>query len=110
MAEPTEMTELTAASQDVQELHEAALRPVVGAGRRFWLLFGALSLVAAAGAAAYAWQLIEGGLSVTGYNDQVFWGSYEATLVAFIGFSYGGALVSAILRLTNAPFPRPLPI
>lgn len=90
------------------ELRAASLRPVVDAGKRFWLLFGALGLVAAAGAVAYAWQLIAGGLSVTGYNDQVFWGSYEATLVAFIGFSYGGALVSAILRLTNASWRGPI--
>jgi molybdopterin-containing oxidoreductase family membrane subunit len=91
-----------------QELHAAALRPVVDAGRRFWLLFIGLGLVAGVGAAAYAWQLLNGGLSVTGLNDQVFWGTYEATLVAFIGFSYGGALVSAILRLTNAAWRGPI--
>ncbi|MEX2547620.1 MAG: NrfD/PsrC family molybdoenzyme membrane anchor subunit [Chloroflexota bacterium] len=91
-----------------QELHSAALRPVVDAGRRFWLLFIGLGLVALAGAGAYGLQLVAGGLSVTGYNDQVFWGSYEATLVAFIGFSYGGALVSAVLRLTNAPWRGPI--
>jgi molybdopterin-containing oxidoreductase family membrane subunit len=90
------------------ELHDAALRPVIGAGRRFWLLFIGLGLVAGAGAVAYAWQLYAGGLSVTGYNDQIFWGSYEATLVAFIGFSYGGALVSALLRLTNASWRGPI--
>jgi molybdopterin-containing oxidoreductase family membrane subunit len=91
-----------------RDLRAAALRPVVDAGRRFWILFAVLGLVAAVGAVAYAWQLISGGLSVTGYNDQVFWGSYEATLVAFIGFSYGGALVSAILRLTNATWRGPI--
>jgi len=102
------MPERDAPTSTTQELHAAALRPVLNAGRRFWLLFAALGLVAAAGAVAYAWQLIAGGLSVTGYNDQVFWGSYEATLVAFIGFSYGGALVSAILRLTNASWRGPI--
>lgn len=90
------------------ELHEAALRPAVTAGRRFWVLFIGLGLVALVGAVAYGIQLAAGGLSVTGYNDEIFWASYEATLVAFIGFSYGGALVSAILRLTNASWRGPI--
>lgn len=96
------------ATAALPDLHEAALRPVVKAGRRFWALFIALGLIAIAGAVAYGVQLAAGGLSVTGYNDQVFWASYEATLVAFIGFSYGGALVSAILRLTNASWRGPI--
>lgn len=90
------------------ELRDAALRPALKAGRRFWLLFIGLGVVAAIGTVAYGIQLAAGGLSVTGYNDQVFWGTYEATLVAFIGFSYGGALVSAILRLTNAGWRGPI--
>lgn len=96
------MSETIAASGPAEELHSAALRPVVGAGRRFWLLFIGLALVAGVGAAAYVIQFVAGGLSVTNYNDQVFWATYESSLVAFIGFSYGGALVSAILRVTNA--------
>lgn len=104
------MTEIGAASaaSSTAELHEAALRPAVTAGRRFWVLFIGLGLVALVGAVAYGIQLAAGGLSVTGYNDQVFWASYEATLVAFIGFSYGGALVSAVLRLTNASWRGPI--
>jgi Ni/Fe-hydrogenase subunit HybB-like protein len=81
---------------------------MLDAGRRFWLLFAALSLVVAAGALAYGFQLLTGGLAVTGLNDQVFWGIYEATLVTFIGFSYGGALVSAVLRLTNSAWRGPV--
>jgi Ni/Fe-hydrogenase subunit HybB-like protein len=91
-----------------QELRDAALRPVVEAGRRFWLLFAVAALVVLAGAVAYGIQLVSGGLSVTGLNDQVFWGAYEAALVTFIGFSYGGALVSAVLRLTNASWRGPV--
>ncbi len=98
----------TPAASSPSDLHEAALRPAVTAGRRFWVLFLGLGLVAVAGAVAYGIQLAAGGLSVTGYNDQVFWASYEATLVTFIGFSYGGALVSAVLRLTNASWRGPI--
>ena len=51
---------------------------------------------------------IAGGLTVAGYTDRGFWGIYEANLVAFIAVSYGGALVSAILRLTNARWRAPI--
>ncbi len=94
-------------SPDDAELRSAAVRPVVAAGRRFWLVAGLLALAATAGAAAFAYQLANG-LAVTGLNDQVFWGIYTASLVTFIGFSYGGALVSAVLRLTNASWRGPV--
>jgi molybdopterin-containing oxidoreductase family membrane subunit len=84
-------------------LADLAVRPMVHAGRGFWLVALLAAVVAGVGAVAYAVQLTSG-LGVTGLNDQVFWGMYEATLVTFIGFSYGGALVSAILRLVDAPW------
>jgi Ni/Fe-hydrogenase subunit HybB-like protein len=85
------------------ELAEAALRPAVHAGRASMVLLLALGMVALAGVAAYLYQLTAG-LGVTALDDTVFWGLYESTLVTFIGFSYGGALVSAILRLTGSPW------
>jgi molybdopterin-containing oxidoreductase family membrane subunit len=85
----------------------AALRPVAPGGRRFWALTGLLGLLVAWGLAAYAVQLL-GGLGAAGYSDRAFWGIYEANLVAFIAVSYGGALVSAILRLTQARWRAPI--
>jgi molybdopterin-containing oxidoreductase family membrane subunit len=91
-----------------ESLQSAALAPVISApGGRQRLLILALGLVVAAGLGAYIYQLING-LSVTGLNDQVFWGLYETDLVTFIGFSYGGAMVSAILRLTHASWRGPI--
>lgn len=84
-----------------QELLEAAIRPMGRPGRGFWIVAGIAAALALVGTVAYGIQLVNG-LSVTGYNDRVFWALYEATLVTFIGFSYGGALVSAILRLVGA--------
>src|SRR5215469_17418755 len=89
------------------EVREAALRPIQPSGRRFWLLVGVLGLLVLWGAAAYVVQLISG-LGAAGYSDTGFWGIYEANLVAFIAVSYGGALVSAILRLTNARWRAPI--
>lgn len=88
-------------------LADASLAPVTGPGRRSLLLAGLLAVPVALGMVAFVYQL-RNGLSVTGLNDQVFWGIYEADIVTFIGFSYGGALVSAILRLTNASWRGPI--
>src|SRR5512134_956886 len=88
-------------------LADAALRPAVGAGRRWWLVFGLMLTLVLIGVASYATQLAHG-LGATGKNDQVFWALYTTSLVAFIGFSYGGALVSAILRLTGVAWRGPV--
>jgi Ni/Fe-hydrogenase subunit HybB-like protein len=52
--------------------------------------------------------MIGGGMGVAGYSDQAFWAIYIADVVTFIGVSYGGAVVSAILRLTGATWRAPL--
>jgi len=74
-------------------------------GERLWILF--LLLVITAGAAAYIMQLIYG-LSVTGMRDYVSWGVYMTNFVFFIGVSHAGTLISAILRVTNAEWRRPI--
>ena len=89
------------------DIREAALRPILGGGRRFWMIVALLSALVIPGVVAYVIQLRRG-LGVTGLSDQVFWGVYTANLVAFIGISYGGAVVSAILRLTDAPWRAPI--
>jgi molybdopterin-containing oxidoreductase family membrane subunit len=91
----------------LDDVRTAAIRPMVRPGRWFWWIAGGLSLFVGWGIVAYVVQLARG-LDVAGYNDHAFWGIYEANLVAFIGFSYGGALVSAILRLTNAKWRAPI--
>ncbi len=92
---------------DPSPLVDAALAPTVRAGRRSLLLLVALAVPATVGLVAWLRQL-DSGLAVTGLNNQVFWGVYEVDLVTFIGLSYGGALVSAILRLTNAHWRGPI--
>lgn len=89
------------------DMRQAALRPLAPSGRRFWLLAGLLGLLVLWGLAAYVVQFMDG-LGAAGYSDKGFWGIYEANLVAFIAVSYGGALVSAILRLTQARWRAPI--
>ena len=102
------MTAITTPKLDRERLRSAALAPITS--ERGWrersLVIG-LGLIVALGVAAYVYQLING-IGVTGLNDQVFWGIYTVDLVTFIGFSYGGAMVSAILRLTHASWRGPI--
>jgi len=88
-------------------VREAALRPFGKPSRLWWLTIVALALVVAAGIAAWVVQLREG-MGVAGYSDQAFWAIYIADVITFIGVSYGGAVISAILRLTGATWRAPL--
>jgi len=90
----------------LQELYLASIKPILKRGWRSKILIGVLSLFVLGGLLAYVYQLIMG-LGVTGLNDDVFFGIYMTNLVAIIGISYGGAVVSAILRLTNSPWRAP---
>jgi Ni/Fe-hydrogenase subunit HybB-like protein len=90
-----------------ENLIDAALAPQRHPGRILRGVAVLLGLVVLGGVGAYVYQLV-GGIGVTALNDEVFWGIYTVDLVAFIGFSYGGALVSAILRLTGAGWRGPI--
>ena len=89
------------------DAREAALRAFRRPGRWYWLLLAALTAVVALGAVAWSVQLRRG-MGVAGYNDHAFWAIYIADVVTFIGVSYGGAVISAILRLTGATWRAPL--
>src|SRR3972149_8210409 len=102
------MTAITTPKLDRERLRSAARAPITSErGWRARSLVIGLGLIVALGVAAYIYQLING-IGVTGLNDQVFWGIYTVDLVTFIGFSYGGAMVSAILRLTHASWRGPI--
>lgn len=90
-----------------QSLREAAIAPMEPSGRLYRTALIALLVIVGIGIAAFGYQLFQG-IGVTGLNDDVFWGIYTVDLVTFIGFSYGGALVSAILRLTSASWRGPI--
>jgi Ni/Fe-hydrogenase subunit HybB-like protein len=86
---------------------EASLRAFGRPSGGWWLLVGFLSSVVLIGATAWVIQLRDG-MGVAGYNDHAFWAIYIADVITFIGVSYGGAVVSAILRLTGATWRAPL--
>ncbi len=89
------------------DVRAAAMHPVLDTPRWWWPTVLVLGAIVVLGIVAWVVQVADG-LGVSGYNNQAFWAVYEADLVAFIGVSYGGAVVSAILRLTKATWRAPL--
>ena len=72
---------------------------------RLWIT----GLASVVGIAAMAWiyQLVHG-LRVTDMRNVVSWGTYMTNFVFFIGISHAGTLISAILRVTDAGWRRPI--
>ncbi len=96
-----------AAAAYVRRLESVTLNPLVKTTRKYYILVGVLLAIIAWGFYAYIVQL-GFGLVGTGMRDQVSWGFYIINFVFFIGISHVGALMSAILRLTNAGWRTPL--
>lgn len=90
-----------------QELEEHAFSPLINTSRIWYVWVGILVLLVGLGLFAYSVQLRHG-LAETGMNDKVIWGFYITNFVFFIGISHAGTLVSAILRITQAEWRRPI--
>jgi len=86
---------------------EHLLSTLTEASPRFYVWMAFLLAVVAWGLYAYVHQ-IRDGLVVTGMRDQVSWGLYITNFVFFIGISHAGTLISAILRVTNTEWRRPI--
>ncbi len=83
------------------------LRSIEETGRGFYVAVGLLLLGVLWGVFAYGTQLTHG-LGVTGLNQPVSWGFYVTNFVFFIGISHAGTLISAILRMAQAEWRRPI--
>ncbi len=83
------------------------LRPVLVTGKGFYFTVAGLGLLVLWGVVSYILQWNEG-LGLTGMNSPVSWGFYIVNFVFFIGISHAGTLISAILRLSQAEWRRPI--
>ena len=86
---------------------EGLLRPLVRTSWRFYVLVAFLGSIVAAGLATWAYQMYVG-FGLTGINMPVYWAFYVTNFVFWIGISHAGTLISAILRLVNAGWRRPV--
>jgi Ni/Fe-hydrogenase subunit HybB-like protein len=88
-------------------IREDLFRPLSRASGRYLLTVFLALLVVMAGLSAWAVQLRHG-MGVTGLRRPVFWGLYIVDFVFWIGISHAGTLISAILRLTDAAWRKPV--
>ncbi len=91
-----------------EDMNRIMLRPMFKAGPTWWLvvaLLASIVLVCFVGAWAY---MIRWGMGLAGIRRPVFWGIFIATMVFWIGISHSGTFVSAILRVFNAEYRRPI--
>ena len=75
--------------------------------RWFWVALSCLGLLLGAGFLSFA-VMIAGGLQFLGYNEQTQWAVLITNFVFWIGISHAGVMISAILRLTQAEWRRPV--
>ena len=90
-----------------ETMEEIILEPLRSFSTKYIILVTILVGIIGVGAIAWFYQL-QGGLGVTGLSDRVFWGMYISNFIFFIGISYSGTLISAVLRLTQAGWRTPL--
>lgn len=90
-----------------ERLERVVLHPLFHTRRGYYFFVLFLLAVVAWGFYAY-YNQVRYGLTVTGMGDVVMYGFYIVNFVFFIGISYAGALVSAILRLTKAGWRTPI--
>ena len=89
------------------ELERTVLNPLRHTSMQFYMLIGVLALVFLWGAVSLIRQWVLG-LGVTGLSRPIYWGVYLTNFVFFIGISHAGTLISAILRVTQAEWRRPI--
>jgi molybdopterin-containing oxidoreductase family membrane subunit len=88
-------------------IREDLFRPLGRISRNYAVATVLAFLVGLSGLIAWGYQL-RSGMGVTGLNRPVFWGFYIVDFVFWIGISHAGTLISAILRLTDAAWRKPV--
>jgi Ni/Fe-hydrogenase subunit HybB-like protein len=95
------------AAKTPEQVTDDLLRPLEGASGRYWSFLALFAGVVVAALCAFSWQ-VYAGIGVAGIRRPVFWGFYITNFVFWIGLSHAGTLISAILRLANATWRRPV--
>src|SRR5579863_4981475 len=93
--------------KQIPQINNDLLAPLHQFSGKYWALIAFLSLVVAAGAAAWIYQ-IETGIGQTHLHLPIYWGIYIASFVYWIGVSHSGTFISGVLRLSHAEWRRPI--
>lgn len=92
---------------EIPQINRDLLAPLQTTTWSYYLWVGVLACFVAAGAGAWTYQ-IQTGIGQTDLHHPIFWGSYIASFVYWIGVSHSGTFISGVLRLTNAEWRRPV--
>src|SRR6266581_3096977 len=90
-----------------RNISDDLLRPLLHTSWRFYTLVVCLGAIVAAGLGTWVYQMWNG-FGLTGIRWPIFWAFYVTNFVFWIGISHAGTLISAILRLVNARWRRPV--
>ncbi|HYR89301.1 MAG TPA: NrfD/PsrC family molybdoenzyme membrane anchor subunit [Terriglobia bacterium] len=89
------------------KINDDLLRPVLHTSPWFYVIIAVLGGIILAGLGSWMYQMSHG-LVVAGIKWPVYWAFYITNFVFWIGISHAGTLISAILRLVNATWRRPV--
>src|SRR4051812_19180869 len=89
------------------EVQKDLMRPLFEASSTYWIAVALAASLVLAGVFALMYQFYNG-IGVWGLNTPVFWAFDITNFVFWIGISHAGTLISAILRLANATWRRPV--
>ena len=73
-----------------------------------WVVIASFLAVILMGTFSAVGFMINQGLGVTGLRQPVFWGFFITNFVFWVGISHAGVMISAILRLSQAEWRRPM--
>ena len=74
----------------------------------WWVVIvSCLGLIVAGAASAFGFMMNQG-LGVTGLQQPIFWGFFITNFIFWVGISHAGVMISAILRLSQAEWRRPM--
>ncbi len=90
-----------------REINRDLLSGVLGTPKWWLPSVALLALIFITGVGAFGY-MVNKGVGVTGLNRPVFWGVFMVNFVFWIGISHAGIMISAILRLTQAEWRRPV--
>jgi Ni/Fe-hydrogenase subunit HybB-like protein len=90
-----------------EQIRSDLLRPLLRTGAGYWTAVAISASMVLAGVFAFSYQVYNG-IGVWGLNSPVFWAFDITNFVFWIGISHAGTLISAILRLANAGWRRPV--
>ena len=107
MAHTTAPPPAAAFVPDEARINRDLLGPLFKTGPKYYVALAVL--VALTGVVFVAWFVqLTYGIGMAGKNRPSFWGLYITTFVFWIGISHAGTLISAILRVVQAEWRRPI--